>query len=971
MDGIKIDKRNEEDIKNQIMELAKGYTPEWYYQEKEGDAGYALSVLYAEMLYGTKEKLNQLFHKNKIEFFNQLRVDILPAKASEGYVTFGLVNEEVSGVEVERGTRVIANTDYEEHGEVFFEITEPVFVSPTQISQIYQISDQSDYIGKEEKTNEKWSLHGFRSYSPNLQAHELFICHTELFQIATNGSIEIHFYQNPYELIAEELAAKLANHDLVTIEYYSEEGYMEFEQVEVKDRIIILTKSETQPEFSKLEIHGTDSFWIVFRIKDAGMFKNEAYHRIKLKAYSDELVPQIIHGAGIQCDHTEYLPFGNRLGLYQEVVFGSDEVLGKAGAVVQLRFKLEFKKTPLETNTVSNVNWKWRMKESDFEKEPEYEITIDEVIWEYYTVNGWKRLFEDSTYMDLFQFHGQLHAKIMEIKFTVPKDIASTIVNSTASYYIRARILSINNEYKTNGYYVVPVLTETTFDYTYDSSEIFPQYIVEHHNMQMKLLKGNKTKELPFVRQMGVEERAVYLGFQTPPYGSPIKILFLLHKNNLKTPYPLKWEYYSEHGFKEINVIDETEHLKKTGIVTFTAKKDFEKIKFFNQECFWVRIIDIHHYYETEQDFAFIEGIFMNTTKAKACQSYEEQQFRISNYEINHTLTLTRGEVLSIELWVNEGIGEEKWVKWEEVGDFLDSTSYDSHYILNSYEGIITFGDGKHGRVPPVSDQNIVRAVYRTGGGAYTNVKANQISKLEKSIGFIQKISNHQPFLGGCDREQEPEAMERNAARLKHRNRAVTRRDYEEIAKECSGSIHKVTCFKHRNEYGEREAGVITLCVIQKEYEYGYLSFEELKGQIFEYMKDKVNQSLQNGNMLRIIEPVLVKISVNMQIYTDRFELVFSVKEQIKNRLKQFLHPLYGNVSKSGFEISEIPDVVQIKNAVYDVEGLSGISQISLLYCLCKGEEEKEIDLDMVRKYPYILIIEGAHNINISGGNNA
>lgn len=966
-----IDKRKIEDIQNQIMELAKSYTSEWYYQEKEKDAGHALSVIFAEMLYGTKEKLNQLFLKNKIEFYNQLHVDTLPAKASQGYVTFSLVNEEVSGVEVESGTRVIANIEAEDHGEVFFELIEPVYVSPAQITQVFQTSGELDYIGADEKKDGQWGLHAFQNNVANLQTHEIFICHTELFHIAINGSIELYFYQNPYELISQELAGKLTDNRLVNIEYYSEEGYIEFQHVEVKDRIIILTKSEAQPQFMKKEVLGIDSFWIVFRIKNASMFQNESCHSIKLKEYSYEILPQVIHGGGIQCDQTEYLPFGKRPGIYHEVVFGSDEVLSKTGAVVHLRFKLEFEKIPLETNTVPKVNWKWRMKESDFEKEPEYDISIEEVIWEYYTVNGWKRLFQDNSYMDIFRFNNQLQGKIMEMVFTVPEDIAGTVVNSTESYYIRGRILSINNEYKTNGYYVIPILSGTTFDYAYQSSEISPQYIVEHHNMESKLIKGNETKGLTFVQQIEIEERAIYLGFQTPPWGGPIKILFHLNSNNIKKPNPLKWEYYSQQGFKEISVIDETEHFNKTGIVTFSIKNDFKRRRLFNQNCYWIRITDIHNYYETEKEFPFIEGIFMNTAKAKACQSYERQQFQISNYEINHELTLAKGEVLSIELWINEGIGEEKWIKWEEVSDFLNSTSYDSHYVLNSYQGIVTFGDGVHGRVPPASEQNNVRTAYRTGGGIYTNVGACQINKLEKSIGFISEVSNPQAFLGGYDREQRQEAMERNSALLKHRNRAITSKDYEEIAKEYSGSIHKVTCFKHRNEYGKREEGVITLCVVQKEYEYGYLSFQELKRQIFEYMKNKVSQSVLNGNMLRIVEPVLVKIYVNLQVYIKDFELVFSIRKQIKSRLEQFLHPLYGNVNKQGFEISEIPEAVQIKNAVYDVEGLLSISHLSLAYYLCKGGEEKEIDLETVGKYPYILITKGDHNIDIKGESNA
>ncbi|MBR1629174.1 MAG: hypothetical protein IJ679_07910, partial [Lachnospiraceae bacterium] len=45
---------------------------------------------------------------NRIAFLNALGADLLPAVCAEGYVVFGLVNQEVEGVEVDAGTRVIA-----------------------------------------------------------------------------------------------------------------------------------------------------------------------------------------------------------------------------------------------------------------------------------------------------------------------------------------------------------------------------------------------------------------------------------------------------------------------------------------------------------------------------------------------------------------------------------------------------------------------------------------------------------------------------------------------------------------------------------------------------------------------------------------------------------------------------------------------------------------------------------------------
>lgn len=981
------DKYSKEDILDQIGELAESYVPQWRYRGENvhGDVGSALAVIFGEMLYDNRKKYNLLFQKNKIAFFNQLHADLLPARAASGYVTFGLAGEDVPGEPVRVGTRVAAEALSEEQRSVSFEVRSPVLVSSAKIEEIYQVSEGADYLRREEPIGEQWSVPAFSQDSHNQQVHEIYICHRNLFHIMTKGRIEIRFLKNQYELIPDELAEKLTDLRLTSIKYYSADGFREFDRTEVKNGVIVLEKGEGQPGFERYTLSGVNNYWIVIRFKDAREFRGVSCFGIRLNAYSYEIPPQIIHGGGYQCDPVEYRPFGRKMGIYQEVVFGSREVLSKTGARVHLKFRLEFEKYPLETNSVHKINWKWRMKESDFEKEPEYEISIGEVLWEYYTVNGWSRLFRDGSYKDLFSFQGRYSPRFMDMEFRVPEDIARTVINSVSTYYIRARILSMNNEYKSNGYYITPIVSETTFDFAYEEPDIAPQYLIDRHSLEAGLRNGRGTFQgnglgekdtvgedrLYFVKRMDVEHRALYLGFGRAPVGGPIKILFQLKKTAGEIPYPLKWEYYSEHGFKELNVTDETENFRKTGIVTLTGRNDFRRQKYFGKELYWIRIMDIHDYYEEAgREYPHIIGIFINAARARACRSHESQRFRISRYEINHILTLAKGEILSMELWIDESnsIEEEKWVLWKEVPDFLDSAAGDRHYTVDAYLGIVTFGDGIHGKVPTSSERNNVRVEYRTGGGAYTNVGKHRINKLERSMGFINRVTNPLDFMGGCDREKQPEAMERTAAGIKHRNQAVTLRDYEEIAVECSGAVQRAVCFPHKDETGDRKEGMLTLCVIQKDYEKGYLNFEEVKRTLLDCLKEKMSRTVVNEEGLRIVEPVLLKIGVDIRACTESFDSVFEVKEQILERLQQFLHPLHGNVHGRGFEIGEIPDMVRIKNTVASIPGITGIPYLELTYGLCRGDEETEADLETVQKNPYLLASGGNYIISVIVG---
>lgn len=966
--NLEIDGRSREEIIDQLTQLAESYTPQWRFGAENGDAGTALAMIFGDMLYETKEKLNLLFEKNKIEFFNRLNVNLLPAKASLGYVFFGLVSDEVTGVEVESGTRVIGETGDAVHCEASFETLEPVFVSPAGITEIYQVSDIYDSIKREEKKEEGWSFKAFHSDMPNLQQHEIYIAHSELLHISTSGCIELRLYKNYRELMGEEVLHKLADRNLAALAYYSEEGYVEFEDAEVKDGAILLYKGEGQPQFVTTALMKADSCFIRIQIKKAEDFSGVSCYAVKLRSRAYEILPQVIHGDGIQCDQTEYRPFGRKMGIYKEVLFGSSEVLSKTGARVHLRFKLEFEKIPLETNVVHKINWKWKMKETDFEKEPEYDISIAEVIWEYYGKNGWHRLFKTQLYSDVFTFQGRVSAQYKEIIFDVPADMVRTVIGSEEAYYIRARILSMNHEYKTNGYYITPLLSETTFDFAYHQ-EVLPQWVIHANNTEMYCMKGNEIGEnnkLSLVKQAGVNQNSIYMGFRVPPVGNPIKILFSVERGLKKKPGPLRWEYYAKGGFKELVIMDETEHLSKTGIVTFAGENKFVKNCFFGKMLYWIRITDTYDYYgQGNEDFPGIHGIYMNVTKARACKSFEKQSFRIDRYETSKQLMLGKGEILSLTLWVNEGIEQEKWIQWEEVEELLDSKGDDRHYMLDAWKGMITFGNGICGKVPEPSQRPNIRVEYRSGGGSYTNIEPYMIKKLGKSKGFINKVNNPMAFSGGCDRESEEAAIKRSAAGLRHRGKAVTVSDYEEIVMEYSGSIHKATCFKHQDGQGNYKPGNITICVVQKEYEKGYLYFEELRGQLLSYLKKHAEQSVIQEDALHIVEPVLLKICADIKVCAAGYDEVFEVKHKVTGKLEEFLHPFTGNIGNQGFAIAEIPDIARMKNAVHSVAGVTAIPHMQLSYYAVKGNEEREIDLSLARGYPYLLSVSGRHRVTV------
>jgi len=59
--------------------------------------------------------------------------------------------------------------------------------------------------------------------------------------------------------------------------------------------------------------------------------------------------------------------------------------------------------------------------------------------------------------------------------------------------------------------------------------------------------------------------------------------------------------------------------------------------------------------------------------------------------------------------------GSEGWIVWQRVDSFEGSGPEDPHYVLDTEQGTITFGDGVHGAAPAVGEA--IQAAYRYGAG--------------------------------------------------------------------------------------------------------------------------------------------------------------------------------------------------------------------------------------------------------------
>ena len=167
--------KNNRKLLEQIKRLSASYIPQWRFDEENPDMGTALAIIFAAMQCDTLNMYNELPLKWCTEYFNNLHASLLSEQPAFGYVTLGLVNEEVRGTELPAGTRLTVDKTDNAGNAIPVETRDNVFVAPSHLVSIYESYDKLDYIGKlwDENDSNSFCIFGFDG--ENIQRHAFLL----------------------------------------------------------------------------------------------------------------------------------------------------------------------------------------------------------------------------------------------------------------------------------------------------------------------------------------------------------------------------------------------------------------------------------------------------------------------------------------------------------------------------------------------------------------------------------------------------------------------------------------------------------------------------------------------------------------------------------------------------------------------------------------------------------------------------
>lgn len=990
-----IDKRTKEDLINYIKVAAQYYSPQWRFNEEDMDMGSVLSIIFVNMFKGTIDRFNEVPYNNFINFLNIMNTKLLPSITAEGYITFNIVNGINEGVLIKKGEKLSAKAEDSER--IVFETEKNIYVTPAKINYIYNCSYNNDSIIKsfDYEENEKASAVLFSKKGENLQKHEMIIKHKDILNLTKSGQIKISFQSDEYEKQKEVLNVLSS---MAKWSYLKGSEYIPLNSVINNGDSLLIIKEFSEDINKSEKIDKSTLGTLKCEIGNIKDFDLLAADKILLSSKADDLLPDIIFSKSLEAENKGFYPFGESFSVYDDFSVACKEAFLKKKAHINISFNMEFIKVQIQDYTSqSEIDWKYIMKKSAFKQPEEYEISIGEVIWEYWNGIGWSKLKLDMDCSRIFNFEGDFQKRRVKLQFICPEDMEDTIVNSYDGLFIRARILRVNNEFRIHGFYIAPYIELIRIDYEY-LNEMIPEQIEISNNMRNKTYTkdymNNEEGNITIFERVKVKNNISYFALDKKPEGSPIRILFSMENILQKERPVLVWEYWSGDSWKVLNVVDGTENMRKSGLVSFSGEEDFEERTLFNKNMYWIRVYNLSGQYEKDNIILpAIKKIFMNTVQILQKDSKGEELFFIDAYEKNKMIKLINKNINTVEVWVNEyghisredidniaknniriirnEIGEMKeiWVKWNETDDFITADNNERCYFIDRNVGEIYFGDGVNGKIPTSNNVESIKVTYSVGGGDIGNVGAEQITAMERSIGYINKTFNPFKAGGGCDSESIDEAVKRAPSILKNKNKAVTCEDYENLAREGSRNISKVKCFSGLDDEGEREPGAVTLVVLPKGSFFDDICFNQLSDQIKLYLKERNLSLLNKKHKLNIILPCYISISVKVEAETYDMDNIFSVKQEIEDTLKKFIDPLNGNFHKEGWEIGEFPVREKIINCLKYVNGIKRISNVIVSASTNNKGRIEDIDIEKYKKNIYGIPLNGVHTVKVYADN--
>jgi predicted phage baseplate assembly protein len=434
-------------------------------------------------------------------------------------------------------------------------------------------------------------------------------------------------------------------------------------------------------------------------------------------------------------------------------------------------------------------------------------------------------------------------------------------------------------------------------------------------------------------------------------------------------PVSLVWEYKPSDtalSWRRLNVIqDESAAFTREGYIRLEGPPKIAPSRVTNQQdppLLWLRCRLTSGRYPAGHE-PVIDMIRPNTVPAENLSTIAREIVGESEGTPDQSFTLENIPVQPGSLTLTIQIADQPPESWERVDDFLASDRRARHYVFSPATGVIKFGDGKRGQIPPAGAE-IVAVSYRWGGGEAGNVPAGAINAPLGSLVGIERVTNERAAAGGGNEQAIKELKESMPRRMRSRDRAVTAEDYAALASE-AGGVARATAIAlaHPDHPDVQAPGAITVVIVPDNEDPKPEPSVDLLQAVCRYLDERRLLTTE----IYVKAPQYQKVKVEARVAADPYAAPGIVRQGIVDALNTYLDPLGRRAGaprneKRGqcwpFGQSLFP--TNLYNTILDVAGVRAVEHLAVQV------DNREQDINKpVQVPPDGLLFGDEHDITV------
>jgi Baseplate J-like protein len=963
-----LDQRDDERILEQLRKLAAEYVPEWKgYQNGSRDAGIVLHRIFTRLLEITLQRLNEAPSKHFDAFLNAVGVSLLPPVPARVPLTFSLTSGS-DPIRVPQGVRA-GTSSKGEQPSVDFETAADLTVVPSTLVAVITVDPGWDRSADHSALIDGSGGTGF---APLLGAtrlsHALFLGDERLLDF-NRAEVTITFGSPDSPQVANQFGKVvwqyMSNGQVIVLPatITATPNQVTFSVVNAIDQTVLKGPSES-PSLRQ----GLRNRWLHAALErslaeDPGP-ESLILKDVRLSISVKNILPDFAFGNAVPLDVTmPFHPFGDEPKVGDAFYLACSEALAKPHASLMLTF--ECTATPRDTI----------------------------LEWEFFGPAGWTKFLDQTA--SLSKPGDVVLRSANPILGTVNgKDgLWIRLRIQSGDYGKAAEYIEVNPDDPSRGFKLKegtgnlapPLVTRFTLSYQADG---VPDSLVAQNGFLLMDHTGARERGFkPFVEVQRLTPSiyadaapSLYLGFDKVFPEELMTLFFVVARRgpgaqfaafppaSASKQHSLRWEYFNGVTWVELSVLERTRQFSQSGTAEVLTPADMGALaKFDLKEIYWIRAKLRAQTENGGNPFRGdplttprLEAIFINTVPAVQALTVSNEILGSGNSLPGQTFRLLQSPILANpeilvlepelpsaierdELERDEGSDAiqpradpatnqtEIWIRWHEVSDFNGSYPHSRHYTLDHGTGELAFGNGILGLVPPLGINNIV-ANYRVGAGSAGNVAKGTVVQLKSPVPGIASVTNRLDSEGGTGLETAEIARQRGPQTLRHRGRAVSRTDFEWLAREAAGTrLARVVCLPNTDRALLREPGWVTLVIVPQGTDRKPIPSVELIQQVENSFSSHAFAGLSAFNRVNITGPDYVEVTVVADAVLRDLGQATQVKRRIVDALDEFLHPLTGGPSAEGWKLGRNVFASEIASVIHNVPGVDYLRSLQLI----------------------------------------